>query len=207
MKVHDIVSEAPVGAVDRAKQAVGGVVSKGQRRKGEVSKEANKVAKELKTRLQGAGVNLNKIPADTFLNVLNQTGYGQGAEQQVNRFVDQNDPDATLSKKQAEQIILKQTQSASLSPQGSGIKKGKFAGGSDTRQKKKTKSLGSEFKSGFERGSQIFSRNKTSSSQATGDAKPKTKQEKINHYVEKINELQPSQRKQIIARIKELAEK
>ena len=198
MKVHDIVSEAPVGAVDRAKQAVGGVVSKGQRRKGEVSKEANKVAKELKSRLQGAGVDLKKIPVDTFLNVLNQTGYGQGAEQQVNRFVDKNDSDATLSKKQAEQIILKQTQSASLSPQGSGIKKGKFAGGSDTRQKKKTKSLRSEFKSGFERGS-------TLNKQKTGNTKTNSKQEKINQYVEKINQLEPSQRKQIIAKIKEFA--
>jgi hypothetical protein len=157
MKIYDIVSEAPVGAFDRAKQSVGGVFSKDQKRKGEVSKEANEVAAQLKSRLKGAGVDINNIPIDTFLQVLNQTGYGDGAKDLVDKFQKDNDPNATLNKKQAEQIILKQVQSASLSSQGSGIKKGKFAGGADNKNsnsqatfKQAAKAAGKGFKKGWQ---------------------------------------------------------
>jgi hypothetical protein len=217
MKVYDVVNEAPVSAVDRAKQAIGGKFSAGQKRKGEVSKEANKVAKELKSRLSGAGVDLKKIPADTFLDVLKQTGYGQGAEQQINRFT--SGSENTLNKKQAEQIILKQVQSASLSPQGSGIKKGKFAGGNQSSQnktakkssggfkagfergKQKKKSSGGAFKAGFERGQGKANSVPASTSRLKSNA---SKKEKIQFYIGKIKELPAQQQTKLVNRIREI---
>lgn len=132
MKVYDIISEdkevteAPVGALKRAGQAVAGKVSKGAARSGEVSKEANDVFKEIKVKLKsGGGYALNNLPASKFKEFMKGKGYDQGLDQQINKFTDASDPDATLNKKQIEQIVLAQTREASTT--SGNTSKGKFA--------------------------------------------------------------------------------
>ena len=132
MKVYDIISEdskvaeAPVGMLKRAGQAVAGTVSKGAARAGEVSKEANEVFDEIKVKLQkGGGYDLNNLPASKFKEFMQAKGYDQGLDQQINKFTDASDPDATLNKKQIEQIVLAQTKEASTT--AGQTSKGKFA--------------------------------------------------------------------------------
>lgn len=133
MKVYDIISEeqsvqeAPVGLAKRAGQAIAGKVSKTQARKGEVSKEANEVFKELKVQFQGSDFDLNNLPVDRFVAFMDKKGYGDGIEQEIEKFTDAGDPESTINKKQIETIVLKQIQNAAASD--SRTQKGKFAGG------------------------------------------------------------------------------
>jgi hypothetical protein len=135
MKVYDIISEdkevveAPVGMLKRAGQAVAGKVSKTQARKGEVSKEANAVFKDLKVTFKGADYDLNALPVEKFKEFMQGKGYDQGLDQQINKFADASDPESTLDKKQIEKIVLSQTQEASTT--AGQTSKGKFAKKSD----------------------------------------------------------------------------
>jgi len=131
MKVYDIVNEdqsvqeAPVGMLKRAGQAVAGKVSKTQARKGEVSKEANEVFKDLKVTFKGADYDLNELPVSKFKDFMQGKGYDQGLDQQIEKFTDADDPESTLDKKQIEKIVLAQTQEASTT--AGSAKRGKFA--------------------------------------------------------------------------------
>jgi hypothetical protein len=138
MKVYDIISEdkevaeAPVGMLKRAGQAVAGKVSSTAARKGEVSKEANEVFKELKVQFKGSEFDLNKLPVDRFASFMDKKGYGDGIKQEIEKFTDADDPESTLDKKQIETIVLKQTQSAAASD--SRTQKGKFASGKGSQK-------------------------------------------------------------------------
>ena len=144
MKIYDIVKEeqsvqeAPVGLAKRAGQAVAGKVSKTAARKGEVSKEANDVFKELKVQFKGGGADLNNLPVEEFAAFMDKKGYGNGIEQQIEKFVDADDPESTINKKQIETIVLNQIQKASR--QDTRTQKGKFAGGSSKSKQKSSKS-------------------------------------------------------------------
>jgi ribosomal protein L12E/L44/L45/RPP1/RPP2 len=194
MKIYDIVNEAPVSALDRAKQSIAGTVSSGQKRKGEVSKEANQVAKELKSLLQGANVNLNEIPVKTFVDFMKRKGYNDNIEQQVEKFVDSNDPDATLNKKQAENVLLAQVRSASLD---SDTSKGKFAGGDNSQTKDKSSAAqgAKDFVSGFKQGWKGDKKTKRSTKKSTAKKPTQTKKsprdfDKIKNQIDNLSDKQ-----------------
>lgn len=145
MRIYEIVGEdnsleeAPVGMLKRAGQAVAGKFSKTQARKGEVSKEANEVFKELKIQFAGSSYDLDRLPAEKLISFMQQKGYGNGIEQQVEKFTDANDPESVLNKKQIEQIVLTQTQEAAAGQQPTA--RGRFAkkssaGGKDSSSAK-----------------------------------------------------------------------
>lgn len=131
MKINEIISEntdleeAPVGMMKRAGQAIAGKFSKTQARKGEISKEANEVFKELKIQFGGSEYDLNRLPAEKLISFMQKKGYGDGIKQQVEKFTDANDPESVLNKKQIEQIVLTQTREAAADSQPTS--KGRFA--------------------------------------------------------------------------------
>jgi len=132
MKVYDIISEdadvaeAPVGMLKRTGQAIAGKFSQAAAAKGESSKEANQTFKDLKVWASRGDLDLKNLPVGDFKRFMQQKGYDKNLDQQIDRFKDASDPEATLDKKQIEQIVLAQTKAAAASDT-SNIQKGKYA--------------------------------------------------------------------------------
>jgi len=152
MKVYDIISEdtevdeAPVGMLKRAGQAIAGTVSQAAAGKSETSKEANQVFKDLKVQASRGEIDLDSMPVDKFKSFMQQKGYDDNLDQQIEKWTDSNDPESTLNKKQIEKIVLAQTQSAAYD--NTRVQKGKFAKRSNSADKgdPKQKATSSELK-------------------------------------------------------------
>lgn len=207
MKIYDIVDEAPVSAVDRAKQKVGSMASRGQARKSEVSQEANQVAKELKALLQGASVDLNEIPVKTFVDFMKRKGYDDNIEQQVEKFVDSSDPDAVLNKKQAENVLLSQVKSASLSDQGAAVSKGKFARDSESQTKKSSSAAqgAKDFASGFKQGwtGKKPKDKKTTAKSPSKKGSAKTANRDFDKFKNQIDQLSDKQKQDLLKQLQQ----
>ena len=144
MKIYDIVredsdiEEAPVGMLKRAGQAVAGKVSAAAAAKGESSKEANQVFKDLKIWAARGELDLKNLPVDKFKSFMQKKGYDNQLDQQISKFTDPNDSESALGKKQIEQIVLAQTRDAATD--NARVQKGKYAKGSEKQAGKKDKS-------------------------------------------------------------------